>query len=305
MNILVTGHSGFLGGAIANSLANWHMDKHRVYGVSRFTIPDCSYHQFSADINDSETIRRLVSEKAIDMIVHTAAKPIVSDCDKDPYAAFEVNMLGTVSVLEAARRANVKKVICIQTDKVYGYQTVMPTPETAVLNPGSPYEASKAMGAQICELYRNLYDMNIIGVRPVNIFGPGDKAYSRIIPGAMKAFSEGRGITVYSNAVKMKREFIYIYDVVEMIERLLFNDTKEHTYNFSSGVMKEIGAMAEEITDICGHSVRPVIIEKPGTFSEIPDQVIDGSRFNKEFPDHAYTFFDAAIKETFKRFMNE
>jgi len=296
MNILVTGHSGFLGGALAESLAH----KHRVYGLSRFTIPDCSYHQFSVDINDSESMRRIVSEKAIDMIVHTAAKPIVSDCDKDPYAAFEVNTLGTLSILEAARRANVKKVICIQTDKVYGYQTVMPTPETAVLNPGSPYEASKAMGAQICELYRDLYDMNIIGVRPVNIFGPGDKAYSRIIPAAMKAFKEGRGITVYSNAVKMKREFIYIHDVVRMIERLMFNDTKEHTYNFSSGVMKEIGPMAEEITDLCGHSVRPVIIEKPGTFSEIPDQVIDGSRFNDEFPMHAYTPFDVAIKETYR-----
>ena len=95
---------------------------------------------------------------------------------------FMTNGLGTASILEAAKFAGCEKTVVVETDKVYGFQEEVPTKETAILNPNSPYEFSKVLATQFCDFYRKQYLMDIVSVRPVNIFGAGDFSYSRVIP---------------------------------------------------------------------------------------------------------------------------
>jgi nucleoside-diphosphate-sugar epimerase len=301
MNILITGHSGFLG----SHTANYFKEKgHKVYGVSRSLINDCAYQQYSFDIINKDKLSQLVSEKCIDQIIHIAGKALVADCDRDPYNAYKINGLGAASILEAARFAKCKKVVLVETDKVYGFQRVIPTNEDAIPNPNSPYELSKVLATQFCEFYRRHYNMNVISVRPVNLFGEGDFSYTRIIPAAMKNIFSNQGIPVHEHGDKIYRDFLYIKDAAEMLYILSANENKHNIYNFSSNSSISISKLAIEITRILNYTIDPVIIKKPGEYSEIPYQAIDGSRFIEEF-NYQFTPFEIAIKETYEAYKKE
>ena len=295
MNVLITGHSGFLG----DHTAKYFIDKgHKVFGLSRSIKQNCEYQQYACDILDKNKVSQIVSEKFIRLIIHIAGKPIVADCDKDPFNAFMTNGLGTASILEAAKFAGCEKTVVVETDKVYGFQEEVPTKETAILNPNSPYEFSKVLATQFCDFYRKQYLMDIVSVRPVNIFGAGDFSYSRVIPKAMKCIWEGTGIPVYEEGDNIFRDFIYVKDVAEMIYILATKKTKHQSYNLSSNSSISIGNLAKNITKILKHDIAPITVRKPGNYKEIPYQSIDGTRFNEEFK-YKFTPFDVAIKETY------
>jgi UDP-glucose 4-epimerase len=298
MNILITGHSGFIGGHTADYFKE---QGHIVYGVSRALRPNCDFPQYSVEIDDYDTLSRLTNEKCIDVIVHFAGKPIVADCDKDPFNAFKINGLGTAAVLEAARYANVKKTIVIETDKVYGFQEEVPTKETATPNPGSPYEMSKAVAAAFCDFYRSHYKMDVVSVRPVNVFGPGDFSFTRIVPASMRNINEGKGIPVQEHAVNIYRDFIYVKDVARMMYTLATQETQHGVYNLSSNDCVSILDFANRVTKSLNHDVEPIIVKKPGNYPEIPFQSIDGSRFNEEF-NFEFTPFETAIQETYEAY---
>jgi len=301
MNILITGHSGFLGGHTADYFMKHN---HVVYGVSRALRPNCEHHQYNMDITDYDALSRLVNEKCIDVIVHIAGKPIVADCDADPYNAYKVNGLGAASIIESARYAGVKKTVIVETDKVYGFQEDVPTKEDAVLNPGSPYELSKALIATFSDFYRKHYDMNIVSVRPVNVFGPGDYSFTRLVPASMRSIASGGGVTVQEHAVDIYRDFIYVKDVAKMLYLLATEDTKHDVYNLSANDSVSIGEFAKRITKALKHDVDPVIVKKPGTYAEIPFQSIDGSRFIDEF-NFTFTSFEDAIQETYQAYKEQ
>ena len=298
MNVLITGHSGFLG----DHTARYFMKKgYKVYGLSRSIRQNCEYQQYTCDILDKNKVSQIVSEKFISHIIHIAGKPIVADCDKDPFNAFMINGLGTASMLEAAKFAGCEKIIVVETDKVYGFQEKVPTTEEADLNPNSPYELSKAISAQFCDFYRKHYSMDVISVRPVNLFGEGDYSYSRVIPAAMRNINMGKGIPVHEDGDKIFRDFLYIKDAAEMLYLLATNSTKHKVYNFSANMSMSITKLAREITKILNHNVSPITIKKPGSYSEIPYQSIDGSRFINEFK-YKFTPFEVAIKETYEAY---
>jgi len=298
MNILITGHSGFIG----SHTAKYFMEQnHVVYGVSRSLISGCPHHQYSMDITDKNALAQLTNEKCIDVIVHFAGKPIVADCDKDPFNAYKINGLGTAAVIEAARFANVKKIVVIETDKVYGFQEEVPTKEDAILNPGSPYELSKAMAAQFCDFYRKHYAMDIISVRPVNVFGPGDYSFTRIMPASLRAITSGKGVPVQQHAIDIHRDFIYIKDVAKMLYLLSTENTKHGVYNLSTNESMSILDFANRVTKTLNHDIDPEIVKKPGNYVEIPYQSIDGSRFIDEF-NFEFTSFEDATLETYKEY---
>lgn len=301
MKVLITGHTGFLGNALAEHFQD---EGHRVYGVSRSLRSPCGYIQYPMDVANKDALSQLVREKGIELIIHCAAKPIVSDCAADPFGAFMTNAMGTASILEAARTGNVAKTIVIETDKVYGLQEQIPTPETATLNPQSPYELSKAMGSELSDFYRDHYGMDVVSVRPVNLFGPGDYSFTRLVPNSMRAIKAGKAIEVHEHAINMYRDFLYIRDAVKMIHILATNQTMCKVYNLSSNQMMGILDVAIEITKALKHPLPPTIVGKPGDYAEISLQSIDGSRFIDEFG-FVFTPFNRAIEETYQAYLEQ
>jgi nucleoside-diphosphate-sugar epimerase len=298
MNVLVTGSSGFLGGSVSDLF----MSKgHTVYGISRGPTLK-NFKQYAIDINNFDEVNKLISEKDIELVMHIAGKPIVSDCEKNPYDAYKVNGLGTAAVLEACRQNNVKKVITVETDKVYGYQEVVPTDETQIPNPKSPYEFSKFLAASISQFYRSFYHMNVVSVRPANIYGYGDKSTSRLIPKALENLKQGKGIRLYDTALKMKRDFIYVEDVAEALYLLATNDCKSSIYNISANDSYTILELCDKILKALDLNIYHDIVKKSNNFKEIPLQEIDGSLFRNEF-NYEFTSFEEGIQKTW-RLMN-
>jgi nucleoside-diphosphate-sugar epimerase len=279
MNILITGSSGFLGKFVAREFLS---HGHRVYGVSRSTYKDV-YQTYSVDITDFYSLNSLVGEKSIDIIVHLAGKPIVSDCDKNPFDAYKVNSLGTASVLECARINNISRVISVETDKIYGVQKSIPTNENASYNPNSPYELSKVFAASLADFYRKVYGSNIISVRPANLYGPGDHSTSRIIPNAIRSLKDNIGIRLYENSLHMQRDFIYVEDVAKAIYKLATDYTNHYTYNLSTNSPISMLELADLILSVARKNIKHRVEPKISEYTEIPLQQIDGSRFSEEF----------------------
>ena len=295
MNVLITGSSGFLGKHVADTFIQ---NGYKVYGISRAPVL-ASYNQYAVDINDFDTINRIVSERDINIIVHTAGKPVVQDCERNPYDAYKVNGLGTSSILEAARLNRVSKVISIETDKVYGYQEVIPTNENAIPNPGSPYEFSKYLATEFAKFYRDYYDLDVISVRPANLYGPFDFSTSRIIPRALDNLKRGKGIRLYDTALNMKRDFVYVKDATKAIYQLATTQCSSNIYNISANEPITIKDLADKIVNTLGINIPHEIVEKKDLYTEIPLQEIDGDLLTKEF-NFEYTPFEDAIKETWE-----
>jgi nucleoside-diphosphate-sugar epimerase len=291
MNVMITGASGFLGQYVTRE---FETNGHHVIGISRSNFPN----SYTMDISDHHSVNRIVSEKAIDVIVHLAGKPIVSDCEKNPFDAFMTNGVGTASVLEAARLNNVSKVVSIETDKVYGIQYDLPTSETATLNPGGPYEYSKVLASQFAEFYRDYYGLSITSVRPANLYGTGDFSLSRLIPSALNNLKQGKGIRLYSGSLEMERDFIHVEDAARAIYLLATSTTEHSIYNLSTNNPMAIKEIADKIVGALGLYMPHDIVPK-NDFNEIPKQQIDGSRFLDEF-DFQYRAFEDGIVQMWR-----
>ena len=294
-NILITGHNGFLGKVLLKKLKKKNLN---IFGISRGINLGLDCINYLGDVTNLNILHNIMSSKNIDTVIHLAGKAIVSECEENPFDAFKINGLGTAAVLEASRITHVKKIISVETDKVYGNQKIMPTPETSKLNPGCHYEFSKVLSSEISDFYRNYYNMNIISVRPANLIGGGDHNTTRIMPNAFKHILEGKGIPIYEEAKKMTRDFIYVSDVADALYILSINNNKHHKYNLSPNKKINIFEFGMLINKTLNYKVPPQIIKKNINFKEIPEQSIDGSLFQKEY-NFKYTDLKTIIKKSF------
>lgn len=294
-NVLITGHNGFLGKVLLKKLQKKNLN---IFGISRGINQGLECVNYLGEVTNLNILHNIMSSKNIDTVIHLAGKAIVSECEENPFDAFKINGLGTAAVLEASRITHVKKIISVETDKVYGNQKIMPTPETSKLNPGGPYEFSKVLSSEISDFYRNYYNMNIISVRPANLIGGGDHNTTRIMPNAFKHILEGKGIPIYEEAKKMTRDFIYVSDVADALYILSINNNKHHKYNLSPNKKINIFEFGMLINKTLNYKVPPQIIKKKINFKEIPEQSIDGSLFQKEY-NFKYTDLKTIIKKSF------
>jgi len=290
MKILITGSTGFVGSKLTKELAKFH----KVYETSR-----TKGYQFN--ITDVNRLTQICVENDIECIIHTAGCSIVKHCEQFPFNAFEANTLGTLSVLEAARNSEVRKVIVYETDKVYGDNGNSVNEESDLIY-DSPYGFSKVMSAKCADFYRTRYDMNIISVRSANIFGPGDHSSTRLVPNIMRAIKNKTPIRLYNDSANMVRDFIYINDVVDMTKILVEENPKDSIYNFSTNSKIKIKSFIEKCLNEL-NSKCDLIIENKG-FEEIPYQEIDGSRFVNEF-NFKFTAFEESIYQTYQWYKTE
>ena len=299
--VLVTGSSGFLGSTIVN-------DYHKLFGdiiaVSRSirNTDNSNVKNYAVDICDPSFIS-LVQENSPTAIIHTAARSIVRDCEQNPADAFRQNVQGTINVLEAARKLQTNiPVIVLETDKVYGQQPPenIPTTEEHPLLGFSPYEYSKVLTANVCEFYRQYYGMNIYSLRPANIYGYWDKNMSRIIPGTFDKLQRGESPTIYSGSETQLREYVFVDDVVRIIDQLIKVQPAAGAYNISSGCVKSAGDMMQEIMNAMGVNIPIAIIDKPFKFNEINNQALDGTKITDSVP-ILYTPLQIALAQMWQR----
>jgi len=197
MTDLVSGSSGFIGGHIARALRE----------------------PLLLDIKELDDIRYVNSLPRIKTIYHQAAVPSVPRSLKAPVMITSVNVLGTVNMLEVARRYGVRNFVFASSSSIYGGMgdDELEIYEEREANPLSPYAASKLACEKYLNVYNELYDMNCTVLRYFNVYGPGqnpNSQYAAVIPKFLKRAREGKPLEIYGDG-EQKRSFVYVGDVVE------------------------------------------------------------------------------------------
>jgi len=221
-DFLVTGGAGFIGSNLTIGLVR------RGYGVRIFdnfstgridnllpVIKDVEIVE--GDVRDFWMVLRAVRD--VEYVVHLAALPSVQRSVCNPLTSNEVNVNGTLHVLEAARISNVHRVVFASSSSVYGDGDGGAKVETQRPNPLSPYAVSKLAAEQYCLNYHRLYGLETVSLRYFNVFGPRQNPsseYSAVIPRFVSAALNGGAPTVYGDG-EQTRDFTYIANVVDAI----------------------------------------------------------------------------------------
>ncbi len=214
---IVTGGAGFIGSHLADKLIE---EGHTVsiidnlsLGKRKFVNAAATLHE--VDIRDMEAMKPLFSE--VDVVFHLAADPRLPVSIEDPVGTHDINVTGTLNVLEASRLAGVKKFVFTSTCAVYGVDNPLPLTEDQAVMPESPYGLHKLMGEQYMTLYAKLFDMQTVTLRYMNVYGPrklAEGGYPMVISVFLKQKQEGTDMTITGDG-ETTRDYVHVSDVVK------------------------------------------------------------------------------------------
>jgi nucleoside-diphosphate-sugar epimerase len=256
--VLITGVAGFIGSNLADRLV---ADGHRVIGLDDLSagvleqVPDgVEFHR--VDVRSPDAGRLF---QGADVVFHLAAKNCIADCQADPVETAAVNVLGTVTVLESARRAGVGKVMHAESSAIYEGSDRLPTPESEA-SPESFYAVSKAAGHAFARAYARFTGMRLTGLRYFCVYGPRQD-YRRTIPPVMSAFIlkllRGERPTIYGTGEK-RRDFVYVDDVNRFhVQCMSDQRTDGRVFNVGSGRNHSVKEIFERIRSQLGSTLEP------------------------------------------------
>jgi CDP-glucose 4,6-dehydratase len=282
-NCLVTGHTGFLGGAITGLLK---AGGDIVVGIERDDNKrrDLQNHPdifVKGDIRDYNFIRRVIADYEIEEVYHCAAQAIVRTCANDPYTTYDINVMGTVALLEACRNSgdSVKSIVVSTSDKAFGHATI-PYTEKTPLNPLYTYETSKACQQLITLSYFHNYGLPTKVIASSNVYGPGDPNLSRIIPSSIMKLAVGEPALLFEGVADHVREFVFITDVASAFVAAARYGKNGEVYCCGG---TEHCSMLDLLVNICDHMGRDPekfikTFQKSRYFKEIEQQYIDSSK---------------------------
>jgi len=303
--ILITGGAGFIGSRLADKLIN-QGNKIVVIddlssGAKKNINPKAKFYK--VDVRSKKFISIFRKENP-QIVFHLAAKPIVKEVYKNPFEAIEVNVMGTVNVLEACRKmGNLESIVVVSSDKAYGKSKELPYKETSPLRGDHPYDVSKSAADLIAQAYFSTYGLPVLITRFSNVFGPGDLNFSRIIPGALEAAIKNKELLIRSDG-KMIREYTYVGDIIDGCIKLAgCKKNFGEAFNFGSKNIFNVIEVVKNIEKILNVEIDYEVMNIAK--NEIPKQYLDWSKAEKVLDWRPKTSFEDGIKETFKWFKNE
>jgi UDP-glucose 4-epimerase len=261
LRFTVTGGAGFIGSHIVEALLRGN---HQVRVLDNFStgkrenLPSdqTNLEVLTGDIRDSETVARAVA--GTDGVFHEAALVSVPKSVESPQDSFEINAKGTFNVLNAARKAGVRRVVYASSAAVYGDQTDLPLKETVALQPLSPYGLDKMYGEQMGTLYSTLYGQEAFALRYFNVYGPRQdpqSPYSGVISVFVDAIRSGKPPTIFGDG-EQTRDFVYVRDVVEANLKAMFSRYEGfRVFNVACGRQTSLNQLFRELQQLAGKSV--------------------------------------------------
>ncbi len=293
--IAVTGGAGFVGSNLVRALIN---EKHEVVVLDDFStglrsnIQDlgCEIHEVSL-ANESELFKAL---RGSDYIFHLGARGSVPRSIKNPRATHDVNTLGTLNVLEYARK-NDAAVAFSSSSSVYGTNPTLPKSEKMWTGPMTPYAASKLAGEALVQSYSLSYGINAIIFRFFNIFGPWqrpDHDYAAVIPKWIWKILQGEALQVFGDG-SQSRDFTYIDDVVEILitgmkEKISHPSPLNLAFGIRISLNDVLDFLREKESDFAVHYL-------PKRSGDVKDSQNDPSELKRVFPNITPTDFKSAL----------
>lgn len=215
--VIVTGGAGFIGSHLTDALIEQGHDVLVIDNLSTGKRENINKKAkfIEADICDLEAIKPYF--QGVDFVFHLAALPRVLISVENPILTSNINIIGTINVFEASRKAKVKRVINTSSSSVYGNQDKLPLQEDMSPNPVSPYGLQKWVGERFAKIYSEMYHLPVVSIRPFNVYGARiDIAsdYSLVLGVFLKQKQEGKPLTIHGDG-EQTRGYCFIVDLVK------------------------------------------------------------------------------------------
>jgi len=254
MNFFITGAAGFLGSSLANHLA---MEGHQVRGLDDLSAggpntlsPEVHFNR--GDVRDRPKLWTLLQD--VDCVYHLAARVSVPESIIYPREYNEVNVGGTVSLMEAMRDVGVRRVVFISSGAVYGVQEEQPLHETVIPYPHSPYAVSKLAAEYYVRTIGDLYGIETVSLRVFNAYGPGQHLPASHPPVIMHMLRQAvrNGTIIVHGDGNQTRDYIYVDDIVSgMIAASTAPNLDNLVINLGLGVetsVRDLVRLTQELT---------------------------------------------------------
>lgn len=291
MKVLVTGGAGFIGSNLVHAL----MSNDLITGVKVLdNLETGRFANISAYKNHSKfefiegDIRNygicVGAAEGIDIISHQAALGSVPRSIKDPITTHEVNATGTLNVFNAARENNIKRVVYAASSSTYGDHPGLPKVEDKIGSPISPYGVTKLVNELYAKVFAELYDMEFIGLRYFNVYGPQQNPagpYAAVIPLFIKSLLEDKPPLINGEG-DSSRDFTFVEDVVQANLLAMFTDNANsvnQVYNIAKGEQTSLNELFDMLKEISGKNINA--IHGPERNGDIKHSLADISKARK------------------------
>ncbi|MBR4832620.1 MAG: SDR family oxidoreductase [Butyrivibrio sp.] len=300
---LVTGGAGFIGSNICeallemgytvrcmDNLSTGHIENIQPFmSNKRFTFIQDDIRDLDACLKATEGVTYVLNEAAWGSVPRSIEMPLLYE---------EINIRGTLNMMEASRQNGVKKFVYASSSSVYGDSTVLPKKEGQEGNVLSPYAFTKRADEEYGKLYKNLYGLDTYGLRYFNVFGrrqDPNGAYAAVIPKFLKQLLNGETPTINGDG-KQSRDFTYVENVVEGNLRacLASSEAAGEAYNIGAGGREYLIDVYHHLTDALGLDVEPIY--GPPRKGDIRDSNADISKARKNLGYDPSYDFKAGIK---------
>jgi UDP-glucose 4-epimerase len=264
MRFLITGAAGFLGSALSNRLAR---DNNVVRGLDDLSTGDPQsllpeIHLTRGDNNDRPKLWTLLQD--IDCVFHLAARVSVPESLLYPREYNQVNVGGTVTLMEAMRDVGVRRVVFISSGAVYGEHGTQPLKESAIPNPSSPYAVSKLSAEYYVRTIGMLWGIETVVLRVFNAYGPGQHlppVHAPVIPYFLRQACHSGTIVVHGDG-SQTRDYVYLDDVVEaMVAAATAPGINQKIINVGSGTETSVRDLVNLALEVTGG--RPEVVYNP------------------------------------------
>ena len=297
--VLITGGAGFIGSCIAHQLS--------LAGVELVIVDNLSsgYRINLKEVPEAQFLERDIREPGleafldgVDTVFHLAASVGNKRSIDDPVSDAEINVLGTVRLLEAARRAGVRKVVISSSAGIYGEVRAMPITESHPAEPDSPYGASKLGGEKEGLAYAKLFDMDVVCLRYFNVYGPRQRfdAYGNVIPIFCQAMLRSEPLTVFGDG-EQTRDFVSVHDVVQANIKAASAPNLSGAFNIGSGTRISINKLVECLSAASG--IRPMVRHGAPRPGDVRDSLADISAARDAFGFEPRVKMEAGLVEYF------
>lgn len=247
---LITGGAGFIGSNLAHRLLN---RGYQVIVLDNFqsghksNIEHLPIKIVEGDIRNRETVESAV--QGVEVIFHLAASVGNKRSIDFPIDDAEINVLGTLTVLEAARKFGVRKIVTSSSAGIFGELKILPIREDHPIEPDSPYGCTKLCEEKLCLSYAKLYPLEVVCLRYFNVYGPNQRfdAYGNVIPIFVFKMLQNEKITIFGDG-EQTRDFVHVYDVVQANIKAAESIGVSGAFNIASGKSITINHLVNLIT---------------------------------------------------------
>ena len=257
--VLVIGGAGFIGGFVISELLKSDVKEVVIYDnfargkadniIESLKDSRCTVYPLGGDIREIDILDSAM--KGVDYVFHLAAMWLLH-CKDFPRTAFDVNIAGTFNVLEACVNNNIKKLIYSSSASVYGDAVQVPMTELHPFNNKNFYGATKIAGEAMATAYNDKYGLEIIGLRYMNVYGPGQDqhaVYSGVVPIMLNKIEAGEQPIINGDG-SQAYDFIYVEDIAKSNIAALESDVKIGNYNVGTEVQTTIKQLCDTILEL-------------------------------------------------------